>query len=408
VSVLADWLRDARAHTLALVADLEGEQWMGPRLAIVNPLRWELGHLGWFQEYWCLREGGRRPSIRADADRLYDSSTVAHKTRWDLPLPTVEGTRRYVQDVLDRVLERVERGALTPEEAYFLSLAVFHEDMHDEAVMLTRQTLGYPAPRLGAAAASPPAKPSAGDVEIPGGTWFLGAREGEFPFVFDNEKWAHPVVVRPFAIARCAVTEGEFAAFVDDGGYSRRDLWSVEGWAWREKAHAAEPLYWRRAGDGWQRRVFDRWEPLQPRRAMVHVGWHEAEAFCRRAGRRLPTEAEWEMAAHGAGAGANLDALRLGPVDVDAFGEGDSALGCRQMLGNVWEWTADTFRPYPGFVADPYADYSAPWFGDHKVLRGGCWATRARLLRPTWRNFYQPHRRDVLAGFRTCRLEPGA
>lgn len=430
---LQEWLRDARARSLALVADLEGEQWMGPRLAIVNPPRWELGHVGWFQEHWCLRGGGRTPSLRADADRLYDSSKVAHPTRWDLPLPTPEVTRRYLADVLERVLERLEEGALSPSEAYFARLAVFHEDMHGEAFVIMRQALGYPAPPVhGGAAAAPPGPPGTarrphGDVEVLASSWRLGAREGEFPFVFDNEKWSHPVEVGPFAIARDAVSEGEFEAFVDDGGYARRALWSPEGWAWREKAGVTAPLYWRREGGTWQRRVFDRWEALEPRRALVHVGWYEAEAYCAWARRRLPSEAEWEIAATASAAGAaplhrapgwpgrapgaevaNLDAARPGPVAVDAFPGSDSALGCRQMLGNVWEWTADAFRPYPGFTPDPYADYSAPWFGDHKVLRGGCWATRARLLRPTWRNFYRPERRDVLAGFRTCRREPGA
>ena len=432
VGTLVEWLREARSRSLALVADLEGDRWMGPRLAIVNPPRWELGHLGWFQEYWCLRDGGKAASLRADADRLYDSSKVAHKTRWDLPLPTPAVTRRYLADVLAGVVERLERGGLAADDLYRARLAVFHEDMHGEALVYTRQTLGYPPPRLGTAAPPPEAPPAGereprGDVEVLGTTWRLGARDGEFPFVFDNEKWSHPVEVAPFAIARQAVSEGEFAAFADDGGYTRRSLWSPDGWAWRTKAGATAPLYWRKGDGGWQRRTFDRWEPLVPRRAMVHVGWYEAEAYCAWARRRLPTEAEWEVAATATSAGAaplhrpkgwngrepraataNLDAERLGPVAVDAFPASDSPLGCRQMVGNVWEWTADAFRPYPGFVADPYADYSAPWFGDHKVLRGGCWATRARLLRPTWRNFYKPDRRDVLAGFRTCRREPGA
>jgi iron(II)-dependent oxidoreductase len=244
--------------------------------------------------------------------------------------------------------------------------------------------------------------------------------------VFDNEKWSHPVPIRPFDIARAPVTQGQFADFVDDGGYRRPGSWDAEGWRWREANDARHPVYWRRAsGGGWDRRDFDRWVPLEPHRPVRHVCWYEADAYCRWAGRRLPSEAEWEAAAttrpapEGCGLSsdktrfpwgqgppspslANLDGLAPGCRDVGALPLGDSALGCRQMIGNVWEWTRSDFLPYPGFVVDPYKEYSEPWFGTHKVLRGGCWATRSRLIRATWRNFYRPDRRDVVAGFRTC------
>jgi iron(II)-dependent oxidoreductase len=326
--------------------------------------------------------------------------------------------------VRDRVLDRLARGAPTPEEEYFVRLSVFHEDMHGEAFLYTRQTLAYPAPAFVAAGPAPPeaeAGPWPGDARLPGGTFQLGAAPGQDPFVFDNEKWAHPVEVEPFAMARAPVTQA-------DGGYARPELWSEPGRRWREKAGAAQPAYWRRGDGGWERRVFDRWVPLEPHRPVLHVNYFEAEAFCRWAGRRLPTEAEWELAAAAQPApGGTLGAAKRrypwggeapsedrshldarapagapGPADVAAFPAGDSAFGCRQMLGGVWEWTASDFLPYPGFVPDPYKEYSQPWFGNHKVLRGGCWATRGRLLRNTWRNFYQSHRRDVWAGFRTC------
>ncbi len=428
---LAEYVRDARERTFELVADLTDAQLMGPRLPTVNPMLWEIGHMAWFQEKWVLRKVlGERP-IRDDADALYDSIAIPHDVRWDLPLPSREETLAYMRAVRDRVLETLERGTRGPELAYHILYTVFHEDMHTEAFTYTRQTLAYPAPRLfrGQGAAARPAGatgggPLGGDVEVPGGTLLLGATPDE-PFAFDNEKWAHPVELAPFAIARAPVTQAEFAAFVDEGGYRRRELWSEDGWAWRERAGAEHPVYWRRDPGGWLRRHFEEWVPLEPHHPVIHVNWHEAEAYCRWAGRRLPTEAEWEAAAacepdprgglsrrkrrfpwgeEDAGpARANLDWRAMGCVDVGALPAGDSAFGCRQMIGNVWEWTSSTFLPYPGFVPDPYEEYSEPWFGTRKVLRGGCWATRARLIWNTWRNFFTPDRRDVWAGFRTCR-----
>jgi iron(II)-dependent oxidoreductase len=411
--LLADWVRDARRRTLELVGDLDDAQLMGPSLAIVNPLLWEIGHVAWFQEKWVLRHAAARPPVWADADALYDSAAVAHGTRWDLPLPSRDRTLGYMRQVEEAVLEQLTH-ELRAEDVYLTMLAVFHEDMHTEAFTYTRQTLGYPAPAWGAT--PPTAGPWRGDVQLAGAPFVLGAEPGE-TFVFDNEKWAHPVAIQPFGIARAPVTQAEFAVFVEDDGYRDRRWWDDAGWAWRERERAEQPIYWRRDAGAWLRRNFDLWVALEPDRPVIHINCHEAEAFCRWAGRRLPTEAEWEAAASRSEGGkrrfpwgdappaadrANLDGQSRGCVDVAAHPAGDSACGCRQMIGNVWEWTADPFTPYPGFVVDPYKEYSAPWFGDHRVLRGGCWATRGRLLRNTWRNFYRPERRDVFAGFRTC------
>jgi iron(II)-dependent oxidoreductase len=346
---------------------------------------------------------------------------------------------------LARVLAALEAKRLDERIHWFYTMVLGHEDMHGEALVYTRQTLGYPPPRLARGAgrapndgndgtkpdrgapARNPTEPERADIVVPGGTFLLGATRDE-PFVFDNEKWAHPVDVAPFAISRLCVTQGEFEAFVDERGYERREFWSRDGWAWREGSAAVHPIYWQRDGSsGWLVRRFDRLEPLEGRAAMVHVNWYEGEAYCRFAGRRLPAEAEWELAAsvevdtegHPTGRKrrfpwgdaspgrehANLDARRNGTIDVAALPGGDSACGVRQMIGNVWEWTADTFGPYPGFAPDPYREYSEPWFGTRNVLRGGCWATRARLIRNTWRNFFTPDRRDVFAGFRTCAVE---
>jgi gamma-glutamyl hercynylcysteine S-oxide synthase len=429
-AAIAHMLMDARARTLALIADLSDEQLMGPRLPIVNPLLWEIGHVAWFQEKWLLRHRGKQRPIRADADGLFDSAHVAHDSRWELPLPSRDETLGYMQRVMDRIIERLGDIALDDTEIYFHHLALFHEDMHDEAFTYTRQTLGYPPPRFGGTESAAPASRDgagslAGDAEVPGGTFLLGATP-DLLFVFDNEKWAHPVEVRPFRIARAPVTNREFLAFVEDKGYLRQEWWSEDGWRWREGAGAEHPVYWRPGlGGRWTRRRYDDVVHLEEHHPVIHVNWFEAEAYCRWTGRRLPTEAEWEVAAsaeptsdrRGIGGRkrmfpwgddppsahlANVDAAGGGCVDVDAFAAGDSPVGCRQMIGNVWEWTSSTFGPYPGFVVDPYKEYSEPWFGTRKVLRGGCWATRSRLIRNTWRNFYTPDRRDVLAGFRTC------
>lgn len=414
-TILSALLEAARERTLALVAELAPGQWLGPRLDIVNPPLWEVGHLGWFEEYWCLRqEPERSPSLLRGADALYDSAQVPHQQRWILPLPDADHTLRYLADVRAAVYQRLEQDA---GKNYFAQLSAFHEEMHCEALTYTRQTLGYAAPR----GVASPAAGSAwdGDVEIAGGRFVLGAVD-DGGFVFDNEKWGHVVEVRPFRMARAPVTNARFAEFVEAGGYRTRDWWSSAGWNWRERAAAEAPRYWQKTGAGWQTRHFDRVEPLNEHEPVVHVSWYEAEAWCRWAGRRLPTEAEWEFAAATvpgeagtkhrypwgeewpAATAANLYGVAGRCLPVNACAAGDSAWGMRQMIGNVWEWTADWFQPYPGFVRDPYAEYSEPWFGNHKVLRGGCHATRETLIRNTWRNFYTPGRNDVYAGFRSC------
>lgn len=421
-SELARLVEDAHGRTLALVAGLADAQWTVPKLEHLNPFRWELGHTAFFYDVFLLRAFGARDFLLPGAETLYDSFSVAHDDRWGLPLPSREDTVAYKERVLRRVIDRLGGREPDGQETYLHLLAVHHEDMHGEALAYMRQTLGYPPPAEGASAVGGPLP---GDVEIPGGTFLLGATP-DAPFVFDNEKWAHPAEVAPFRIARAPVTNAEFAEFVADGGYLRPELWSRQGWQWRAGDGAAHPVYWQRTGDGWLRRHFDRLVPLEPHAPVVHVNWYEAGAWCAWAGRRLPTEAEWELAAGGeptpdgtgiagrrrrypwgdappSAAQANLDFRLGGCADVAAFPAGDSAFGCRQMLGNVWEWTASPFYPFPGYVVDaPYREYSAPWFGYRKVLRGGAWATRSRLVTNTYRNFFLPHRRDAFAGFRTC------
>ena len=347
---------------------MDGERLLGPKLAIVNPPLWEIGHVGWFQERWCLRhrhDGSLAESIVPGADRLYDSSAVAHDTRWELGLPTLQATKAYLAAVLDKVLGRIEKEPENERLAYFVRLATLHEDMHAEAFCYTHQTLGYPEPmgtepELRRPAAEGVRAPSPNsDLFFAGGTVRLGAERGTKEFVFDNEKWAHDVQVRPFVISARPVTNGEYRDYVERGG--------------------KPPRYWRKREDDWQERRFDRWQPLALDAPIRHVDWNEAQAYCRWKGRRLPSEAEWQLAA-------------TGPQ-------------CGMQWGEVWEWTSSTFAPFPGFSADPYTDYSQPWFHTHKLLRGASFATPQRLVRPAFRNFYMAERGDVFAGFRTCRID---
>jgi iron(II)-dependent oxidoreductase len=428
---LVGWVREAAQRLTDLVADLDDKQMVGPLIPTINPLIWEIGHITWFQEIFVLRRQLSEPPLIPHADAIWDSGTIPHDTRWLLTLPSREETLGYVHEVTDRVSERLTRPDATAQLRYIARYAVHHHDMHTEALTYTRQTLGYPPPVLpglspAPGAASPPeAGPLDGDAEVGGGRFLLGADRGE-EFVHDNEKWIHPVELAPFAIARAPVTQASYAAFVGDGGYRRRELWGDDGWAWRASTGAEGPAYWRRGPGGYERRHFDRWVPLEPHRPVSHVCWHEANAYCRWAGRRLPTEAEWEAAAIGEpgasgalsaarrrfpwGGGppgadrANMDWQHARTVDVAAHPAGDSAFGCRQMIGNVWEWTATTFDAYPNFEQDAYRDNSWPFFGHRKVLRGGAWATRSRFIRSTTRNYFTPDRRDVLAGFRTAAL----
>jgi len=417
--ILAARLHASREHLTRITAGLDGDRLLGPRLAIVNPPLWELGHVAWFQEYWCVRHderGAAADPILPGADALYDSAKVAHDTRWDLPLPDLKSTRSYQAAVLERVLRRLEREPDSPKLKYFVELAIFHEDMHAEAFRYTRQTLGYEDPWNGDETAAASDAQPADDVDLPGGTFALGASPGG-DFVFDNEKWSHEVRIRPLRIARTPVTNAQFLEFVEADGYSRRRWWDDEGWAWRAREGLKMPKYWSKQDGAWVQRRFDRVVALRRDEPVIHVSWHEARAYCRYAGRRLPSEAEWEYAATwGAHARekprypwggafptrerANLESAGL--TGVLSHPEGDSASGCRQMIGNVWEWTDSVFEPYPGFTVDPYKEYSQPWFGTHKVLRGGSFATTKRLIRSTWRNFYTPDRYDVFAGFRTC------
>jgi gamma-glutamyl hercynylcysteine S-oxide synthase len=391
--LLAQALRESRADTLAAFADYRRalDDLRVPQHAWLNPPLWEIGHIGWFQEYWIARHPQRSLGVRSDpeapraaplrsgADALYDSSRVAHARRWSLPLPDADASLADLQRQLDATLELLARTPHDDDALYFFRLALLHEDMHHEAALYMAQSLGIdvpaphaPAPRPGAGAA--------GELRLPAGRFRLGSDAGGF--AFDNELAAHGCDMPECRIDRRALRWGQYLPFVEAGGYGQPQWWTDAGRSWLSACGQTHPRHLRRAGSGWQQRVGRRWQPLDPDRAACHLSAHEAAAWCAWAGRRLPSEAEWERAATEAAADFHW--------------------------GEVWEWTASPFAAYPGFVAHPYRDYSAPWFGSRPVLRGASFATSPRLRHARYRNYFTAERTDIFAGFRSCALDAGA
>ena len=396
---------DARNHTLHLFAQYQnalGEiNYVVPRGPTVNPPLWELGHIGWFQEWWiarnmqrslgsrCEPDHTRLASVEPNADRWWDSTHVHHGTRWALDLPDANSIRAYLLDTLESTLDLLEKASDTDDALYFYRLCLFHEDMHSEALVSMAQTLGIAFDKDMVQAFTPAPMKMRDPVLIPACTWQMGSNAGD-GFSFDNERPVHSVEVPEFEIDAQPVTWSQFVEFVDDGGYDRQEMWSLEGWVWLQKLAGSEgrrgPRYVDQIGvasGAVMQTRFGTARRMHGSQPAMHMTWYEADAWCRWAGRRLPFEVEWEIAAH--------TAARRG-----------------FLWGNVWEWTGTTFRGYfnekGGFTPDPYVDYSQPWFGNHKVLRGASFATRARMKSPKYRNFYLPERDDMFCGFRSCTL----
>jgi iron(II)-dependent oxidoreductase len=415
--MLEDVVRDlerARARTLALT-DLDEPTLLAQHDPLMSPLVWDLAHIGQQEELWLLRDGdpSRPGMLTADVDSLYDAFKHRRADRPALPLlPPVEA-RAYDHEVRGRVLDLLER---TPEDELFTAgMVVQHEEQHDETMFATLQLRQGPPVLLGRRDL-PPGRPlESGRVFVPGGPFTLGVDAVTEPFSLDNERPAHQIDVGPFWIGRVPVRNGHWSEFVADGGYHRRDLWSARGWAHRVEAGLERPNFW--TGDGTRRR-FGAEDDVPPDEPVQHVCYFEAEAFATWAGARLPTEVEWEKACAwdpaanarrtwpwGSAAPtadlANLGGLGLRPAPVGAYPRGASAYGAEQMIGDVWEWTSSDFAPWPGFTPMIYRNYSEPFFGgDYKVLRGGSWAVAASAIRPSFRNWDHPIRRQIFTGVR--------
>jgi gamma-glutamyl hercynylcysteine S-oxide synthase len=407
-------LTSARNRTLQLT-DVDEPTLLAQHDPLMSPLVWDLAHVGQQEELWLLRGGnpGRPGMLAPDVDALYDAFKHSRAERPSLPLlPPVEA-RAFNYEVRGRVLDLLERTA--EEELFTAGMVVQHEEQHDETMYATLQ-LRHGPPVLLQRRTLPPGRPVPGErVFVPGGRFVLGVDASTEPFSLDNERPAHSVDVGPFWIGRVPVSNRQWLEFVLDGGYHRQDLWSARGWGHRIEADLERPMFWTEHGT---RRRFGMEEDVPPDELVQHVCYYEAEAFAAWSHARLPTEIEWEKACAwdpvrqarrvwpwGSQAPtedvANLGGLGLRPAPVGAFPASASAFGAEQMIGDVWEWTSSDFAPWPGFTPMIYRAYSEPFFGgDYKVLRGGSWAVAPSTIRPSFRNWDYPIRRQIFTGVR--------
>jgi iron(II)-dependent oxidoreductase len=410
-TMIADRLEGTRRRTLEIFAPLPREHLVAQPSPLLSPPVWDLGHIAAYEELWLVRRIGGGRAIHPQLDQLYDAAETPRRDRGTAPLLPPEEALRFLRDVRARSLE-VLAGADLGDEAdpltrrgFAFEMVVEHEAQHSETVLQAMQMLPPGAYRPEERRELPASRRDAGGWAEVGPAVFRMGADGP-GFAYDCERPCHVRAVDGFLMARDPVTNAEHLAFVEDGGYRRRELWTDAGWAWREAEGAEAPLYWERDGQGgWLERAFDEVRPLDPPLPVCHVSAHEADAHARWAGARLPTEVEWECAAQGTPVGTewgNLDQTGFGRAPVGAHPENPA--GVRGMLGDVWEWTSSAFVGYPGFRAFPYPEYAEVFFGPaYRVLRGGSWATRSVAARPSFRNWDLPERRQIFSGLRLVR-----
>ena len=420
---VAEQLRRARDRSTLLTDAVDEDDLVRQHSTLMSPLVWDLAHIGSQEELWLVRDVGGREPLRPDIDEIYDAFQHTRASRPELPLLAPAQARAYVREVREKALDVLAASPLSGRrlvrDAFAFGMIVQHEQQHDETMLATHQ-LRTGAPVLHAPPPPwPLAPPAFTEALVPAGAFTMGTSTE--PWALDNERPAHEVWVDAFVIDTALVTNGAWAEFIAEGGYDDPRWWSDTGWAYRVEANLAAPRFWHRDGDGWARDRFGVREPVDPREPVVHVCFHEAAAFAAWAGKRLPTEAEWEKAArHDPATGrsrrfpwgdtdpgpehANLGQRHLRPARAGAYPAGASPLGVHQLVGDVWEWTSSDFALYPGFAAFPYREYSEVFAGpEYKVLRGGSFGTDAAAVRGTFRNWDHPIRRQIFAGLRLAR-----
>ncbi|MFF2624553.1 ergothioneine biosynthesis protein EgtB [Kitasatospora griseola] len=425
--LIATELLAARERTALLTGAVEDAELVAQHSPLMSPLVWDLAHIGNQEELWLLRNVGGRDPMHPEIDPLYDAFEHPRSERPSLPLLPPDQARAYAHEVRGRVLDLLAatplEGAPLLDAGFAFGMIAQHEQQHDETMLITHQL------RTGPAVLDAPPPPAAEgvlrpEVLIPAGPFTMGTDTE--PWSLDNERPAHQVDLPAFWLDTAPVSNAAYQAFIADGGYREPRWWTPAGWEHRMAADLTAPLFWTEQGGQWLRRRFGHLEPVPPNEPVLHVSWYEADAYARWAGRRLPTEAEWEKAArHDPATGrsrrfpwgdeppgpehANLGQRHLRPAPVGAYPQGESPYGARQLIGDVWEWTASDFTAYPGFRAWPYREYSEVFFGpEYKVLRGGSFAVAPVACRGTFRNWDYPIRRQIFSGFRTARDAEGS